>query len=252
MAWLSILSLYNYDDTIFDDLELPTSEELLDVAEYISPIEELDKTTLIEYICMELAELSLVYTEPTTLKNMIRVWSAVHHNQWLRLWETLLYKYNPIWNKDGTLTEGKTLTGSKTTGNTRTTTGTVTDAGTGANTRTFNTQNPTGQTVTHEVTGYDSNTYSPDTKDTASGTNNMTGTIGDSGTSGNTRTYNTSVGDSGSETSGGSEDIERTEQGNIGVTTTQQMIREQREIIRFNMYEYITKEFKKQFCIMVY
>ena len=236
MAWLSILSLYNYDDTIFDDLELPTSEELLDVAEYISPIEELDKTTLIEYICMELAELSLVYTEPTTLKNMIRVWSTVHHNQWLRLWETLLYKYNPIWNKDGTFTEGKTLTGSKTTGNTRTTTGTVTDAGSGANTRTFNTQNPTSQTVTHEVTGFDSNTYSPDTKDTASGTNNMTGTIGDSG----------------SETSGGSEDIERTEQGNIGVTTTQQMIREQREIIQFNMYEYITKEFKKQFCVMVY
>lgn len=45
---------------------------------------------------------------------------------------------------------------------------------------------------------------------------------------------------------------ERTEHGNIGVTTTQQMIKEEREIAEFNLYSIIIDEFKQRFCIMVY
>lgn len=44
----------------------------------------------------------------------------------------------------------------------------------------------------------------------------------------------------------------RVEQGNIGVTTTQQMIKEQREISDFDIYEIIVKDFKKHFCLLVY
>lgn len=40
--------------------------------------------------------------------------------------------------------------------------------------------------------------------------------------------------------------------GNIGVTTTQQMIREQREIVQFNIYDYIARAFVEFFCILVY
>ena len=40
--------------------------------------------------------------------------------------------------------------------------------------------------------------------------------------------------------------------GNIGVTTTQHMIQEQREVIDYNVYDIIVQEFKRQFCIMVY
>lgn len=40
--------------------------------------------------------------------------------------------------------------------------------------------------------------------------------------------------------------------GNIGVTTTQQMIAQEREIADFNMIEYITESFKKRFCVMIY
>lgn len=45
---------------------------------------------------------------------------------------------------------------------------------------------------------------------------------------------------------------ERIEHGNIGVTTTQQMIKEEREIAEFNLYSIIIDEFKQRFCIMVY
>ena len=40
--------------------------------------------------------------------------------------------------------------------------------------------------------------------------------------------------------------------GNIGVTTTMQMIREQRDIVKFNLYDIITEEFKLRFCVLVY
>lgn len=40
--------------------------------------------------------------------------------------------------------------------------------------------------------------------------------------------------------------------GNIGVTTTQQMIEQQRKIVDFDIYKYIIDDFKSQFCLMVY
>ena len=40
--------------------------------------------------------------------------------------------------------------------------------------------------------------------------------------------------------------------GNIGVTTTQQMLEQERAIAEFNMVEYITESFKKRFCLMIY
>lgn len=40
--------------------------------------------------------------------------------------------------------------------------------------------------------------------------------------------------------------------GNIGVTTTQEMLEAERKTVRFNVVDEIVSDFKKQFCIMVY
>lgn len=40
--------------------------------------------------------------------------------------------------------------------------------------------------------------------------------------------------------------------GNIGVTTTQQMLREEREIVDWNIYEMIARHFRNRYCIGVY
>lgn len=42
------------------------------------------------------------------------------------------------------------------------------------------------------------------------------------------------------------------EHGNIGVTTTQQMIKEQREVVEFNIYKRILDDFKNAFCLLIY
>ena len=363
-ALLSIVAVYNDRADIFDELTLPTTEDLNSVAELIDNPEELDKDTLVENILFELGELSLVYSEPDTLKAMIKIWSAINKRPWTQLWETLLYKYNPIWNKDGTYVEERelttsgtdsgTLTDATTSGTTRsgsaskttvtdqdtteqqTTAGTrnvetVTDQDTSKSgttsesltanetvdedTTTSSTATTSGQmsgtnseTIAHNVTGFDTNSYSPNTQDvkngntsgtssntttgsgsgttdretdttrTTSGTSSetgtndvtetvdedTTGTLNGSGTNDITVTETGQDSDtisgtgsltrstSGQKAGTEAETITRTEQGNIAMTTTQQMIKEQREIVQFNMYHYITESFKERFCVMVY
>lgn len=73
-----------------------------------------------------------------------------------------------------------------------------------------------------------------------------------------TKTYGETVNRSGGMTHG--EQVATTNEGehelhahgNIGVTTTQKLIREQREIDLFNLYDIIIEDFKMRFCILVY
>jgi len=73
-----------------------------------------------------------------------------------------------------------------------------------------------------------------------------------------TKTYGETIGKTGGLTHG--EQIATTNEGehelhahgNIGVTTTQKLIREQREIDVFNLYDIIIADFKMRFCVLVY
>ena len=54
--------------------------------------------------------------------------------------------------------------------------------------------------------------------------------------------------------SGASTDVKRSARiwGNVGVTTTQQMIGEERKVSEFNISDYIIDSFKRRFCLLVY
>lgn len=54
--------------------------------------------------------------------------------------------------------------------------------------------------------------------------------------------------------SGASTDVKMTARiwGNVGVTTTQQMIEEERRVSQFNISDYIIESFKRRFCLLVY
>lgn len=54
--------------------------------------------------------------------------------------------------------------------------------------------------------------------------------------------------------SGASTDVRRRARiwGNIGVTTTQEMIDEQRRIVKFNIMDYIIDSFIRRFCLLIY
>lgn len=271
-AWLSITGLYAYQDDIFDLMQLPTVEDLHDRDRLIDPIEPIDREDLIDNILFELAELGLVYADGDMLKYQIGLWSRINKRIWADLWETLLYKYNPIWNKDGKVTEERERTGSgtETASGTATTvqgerwdmTGKVLDSGSSSESGSGSSTITKNETNLHKVTGFDSDTLRDDTSDNLSGTDteNRSNTI--SGTTGNIRDIQegrqrtgnetSTTGSSGQKTDEMRETYERIEQGNIGVTTTQAMIKEQREVVRMNLYKEITESFKQRFCILVY
>ena len=101
-AMISILALYNYDDEIFDQLELP---------------EDAVRQMIIDKIRIDNAELSMVYTEPETVKMLIGNWSKIQSPNWSRIMEALEAEYSPIENYDRY--EDFTDTSQQTTGTTR-------------------------------------------------------------------------------------------------------------------------------------
>lgn len=261
---IPLLAVYNWDNTILDDLHVPTAAELDSNSEYISPIPELSDATLHAQLLFELGELSPVYSDPEVLKKMIEIWNAVNHKNWVQLWQTTLYKYNPIWNKDGTKTETRTLTVSGTSSETKSGTSSDTEVldgevnTTASNTGTETKSGTSSSNVTHSVTGFDTNSLSPASSDSGSGTTGENNSTSSSGTGKEetdnkiTRNGTTGLTASGTDNRSETESFSHVEQGNIGVTTTQQMINEQREIVTFNVYKYIIDSFKKQFMIAVW
>lgn len=193
---IPLIALYNFDPTIFDGLKMPTAADLDPNLEYIDDFPTLSNADLRDELLLQIGELSPVYSKPDVLKHSISVWARVHKLEWLKLWQSTIYKYNPIWNKDGTYTEKRS----------------------GGASTTY------GRTDTNNVTGFDTNSFSPNEQNVSGGTDS--------------NKFNDS--------------LTRTESGNIGVTTTQQMLKEEREAAVFNIYDHIIEAFKKRFCIMIY
>lgn len=181
------LGMYNYNPNLFELLELP---------------EGVDKESCIDNILMETCDLELLYPTYQHMHDFIGLWSKVNHNNWKALWEVLTAEYNPIWNKDGTVTETETTTGTEaTTGskkgtNTQNTTQDTTGSNTSKTTLSGKTSDnrtiaetetrdlvvlETGSTSnnsTHNVAGFDTNTLYASYSDNSSGTdsNNTTDT----------------------------------------------------------------------------
>lgn len=82
-ATLSPLGLYNWDNTIFDQMVIP---------------EALDRDILIENLLLQTAELEVLYTNPATFKHAIGFWSKKELDVWNRLYQTTQYEYDPIEN----------------------------------------------------------------------------------------------------------------------------------------------------------
>lgn len=251
MATMSILGLYNYDPTIFDGLTLPTAADITDEADKVSNPWVPNKQDFIAYLLMQAAELELVYASAPVMSTMITVWSAAHNYEWKQLYNTMLYKYNPIWNKDGLWKETRDLDGK----NERTADLDTTDTRTYTNLTDEHTLENLTNTQTgaieHDVTGYNANSYSPNTRDNYNQLKNV-GTGSEKNVrNGEDKNIEKITGTDKYYTEDNGT-ITREESGNIGVTMTQEMIQRQREIVQFNLYDYIARQFIKQFCLMVY
>ena len=264
MAIMPMLALYNSNPNVFDDFIIPTAADITDDAEKIDDPFVPDKQTLINYILMETAELSVVYADPDVMKQMIAIWSKINNPVWCALYNTLLYKYNPIWNKDSDVLETRAFTGTNYETRNLATSETETRNLAGSDNETRNLAN--SETFyghedgdkTYKVTGYDTNAFSDNKKEEVENASNGWNNGTDTGTVNRAKTDTGTVGRSGTDTGTDNRNttdngtITRREQGNIGVQTTQSMITEQRELVQFNLYQTITDAFKEQFCVLIY
>lgn len=187
-ATLSILGLWQWDNTILDSMVLPAG---------------INRDILVPDLLAECAEFEIIYPEPTTFRTVLLSWSNHRAPIWERLVNVSKLEYNPIENYDR-IEEW-------------------TDTGTG-------TQNDNGNQK-----GYQGG-YNPSSPGTAP---EMVQQEQIETTNGNT--------------SSGQSTHKGRVHGNIGVTTTQQMMEQEMNISdKLDVYQYIIQDFKRRFCIPLY
>ena len=92
--WLSIMGMYEYDNTIFDGLDVPT------YTDQNNTVHTVDKNKVIQSILLNCAEMELLYSNIDTMKLAIGVWSASEQDTWKKMFATQKMDYNPLWNVD--------------------------------------------------------------------------------------------------------------------------------------------------------
>lgn len=209
----------------------------IDVLEGVNVPAPLSVETMKSAIMIRCGLLTPVYGEPDLFRDMVKHWFTV--KQWTieHLIKIVQAEYSPIENYDryeewdekhtGTVKDnGKSADRHKRNGN-------YTDVNSGADTE------------ENTVSAYNSSSYQPDTKrvDTAGKTLK------------NTHSDNEDINRTNENTN--ARDLSDTHKGhlhgNIGVTTNQQMIEQELELLRhFDIYGYIAERFEEDNMLMIY
>ena len=154
----------------------------------------------------------------TEVASIISNLAEIYNNEYTSKVSLLLTDYNPIENYNSSETETSISENTTTSGNENTTT-----------TTTNSTTENSGVT-TNKVSPYDSENFSNDNNSNSSNTSTVNGTD------------STSITDSGNISSNGTLTRTLTRKGNIGVTTTQQMIESEYELRAKNLvFEFLEK-----------
>ena len=222
-----IRALLAYDNTLFDNFTAPTDPEGTPV----------DLDLIINRILYKYGDASLFTPDPAVMRFYIGQWSERRQPLWNRFYKAILEEYDPLSNYDRTekttdyLTHGHTVT--------------TDDDLTHGETVTTDDDLINGLTVENTISADNASTYQPDSKSTNSGTDYRdiseahTGTdqrdISEKHTGIDKRDYDSHV------------------FGNIGVTTSQQMLRSELDIIpELDLIEFIADDFHSEFNLMLY
>lgn len=212
---MSVLGLYNWDHTLFDLMELP---------------EGIEKDVVVGNILQETAELEVLYPDPNFMKQSIGLWSKKELEVWQHLYDTTKYDYDPIENYNRKEEGDRTSQDHNAHG--------------GSDSRTGNNNHQaSGDSEAYEA-GYDS--IASASSDGLVKTERRHASSTASTQDRDTTEYGQTI------DSEGRTDYHIHAHGNIGVTTTQKLISEERNIAKMNLYDIIITEFRDHFCVMVW
>ena len=210
------------------------------VFDFLSMPNGIDKDNLIDNIMMECGEFEVLYSDPEFMRSSIGVWSTKHFRTFEKWITALNIEYNPLENYD----RFEDYTDKRTENSTEN----VKDKNTTATSSQTNTSGRSEQNGDTEdlTSAFDSGSYQPadkhviDTDESHSDNTSSNGNI----------SYDSNVDTTGKKTDD-STHIGRIH-GNIGVTTSQQMLQSELDIAKFNIINEITKVFMQELCICIY
>lgn len=257
-SFLTLRGVYNYGYSLTPVYDIFTGLKYPGIG--VTPTDLMTPDNFNLYILSKSDSFEILYPKLETLNQNLRLWNQSNYAVFAELYKTLSYEYNPIDNYDRTethtLTETRNLEEKQTGTNTNVMSGT--DKTTGTDTRTGSENRDTTDTsnTTTKRAGFNSETTVlgeiADTTGTSevSVTDSQDITTETNGTSSsnNTLTLNTSNKNTGTITH--EETI--TTRGNIGVTTSQQMIEQQRELVKFNYLNFIVDSLIDNLCLKIY
>lgn len=232
MAKLTLWGLWtHYKNTgldLFDALVLPVSDNIT------AANMKLYTTNAIIARC---GEMGVLYPDPALFAQQIAIWSGPHCPVWQRALNALEVEYNPLENYDRVEDWTDADTGTIQ----RSETGKTSDSIIGGSKEVTK-----GDPVqTDSVSAYNTSTFAPERKTETTLDSTIDNQVEQSNT-GNRE-------DSGTENRNLLNVKHGRAHGNIGVTTSQQMLTQELEISRFaSIFEMIAEDFMQQFCIMVY
>lgn len=193
-----IRAILDYDNTIFDNMVVPTTLTLADV---------------VDRILFKYGDTPLFCPEPDVIKFYIGKWSNRRLPLWNRYNAAITAQYDPIENynrheeSDSDLTHGHTITTDDDLTN--------------------------GLTTENTVSADNASTYQPNTKSANSGIDQRD--ISEVHTGIDNTHFESHI------------------HGNIGVTTSQQMLESELDLIpRFDLIDFIADDFKSEFCLYIY
>lgn len=217
----STVDMLKWDSTCLDSLAVPDG---------------IDQRDVINCILEIYGDQTLAHPDPDYMRYYVGVWSKRRLPIWKKLVETTQYEYNPIWNFDRT----ERYTDSTDHTSTGTSELTSTDSGTS----TVNGKIDRSEESEQKVSAENVSSYQPDNKtengieERSDQTTETTATAKDSGK--NVVEEQTSFVHEARLT------------GNIGITSTQSMIAEERKIVNFSVIEVIAQEYSERFCLGIY
>lgn len=221
IATTGLLDLLYFDDTIMDNFTVPDG---------------IDRQLALDTIYQRCGLTPLYHPDPAWLKFYVGRWCSKNAKTWEELYKTTIQDYNPIYNYDRTEETTDTRSGTR-----------KLSEDTSSNTEQSGDSSVTdssSDTSEHTMSADNSDSYEPDYKNTASRhdtqeseSSNRVDVTGDRAVD---------------ETTGETYSHKLRAYGNVGVTTTQEMLEAQRKVVRYNIYNEIADSFKEEFCLYIY
>lgn len=217
----STVDLLKWDSTCLDSMVVPDG---------------IDRKDVINCILEMYGDQTLAHPDPAYMSHYVGTWSKRRLPIWTKLLATTQFEYNPIWNFDRT----ERYTDSTDHTSTGTSDLTSTDSGTS----TVNGKIDRSEESEQKVSAENVSSYQPDNKtengieERSDQTTETTATAKNSGK--NVVEEQTNLVHEARLT------------GNIGVTSTQSMIEEERKIVNFSVIEVIAQEYSERFCLGIY